>query len=218
MREFLIQALATLVGALSAFGLEELRRRRQERNKQIEHFKAALFVLLLHRTFLRTLHAQHLEPARDNPVRAYAMKAIIAAPPSERLDVSGLAFLLSSKDAQLLNTLCVAESQYRTVVALVERRNAVNLTLQSKPEVTIEAPPGIVPGSLQDLRAVAGPMLSRQLEQLTDALYEHSEHAIRFNEECYREAVASYKRLFPGATMFGVEDMPIGQSSNTAPR
>lgn len=212
LSDFAEQALATLVGALAAFGLEALRRHRRERQVRIEHFKQALFVLILQRTFLRTLQVQQLAPLRENPIRAYALHPILAVPPHERFDLPSLAFLLSSKEAQLLNTLGVAESQYRTVVALVQQRNALHLTFQARLEA-VRAVTGAVEGTLDDIRAVAGSMLSRQLEELTDALYSNTEHAIGFNRDCCVSAVASYKQLFPGHYMFGVEDLPVGDSA-----
>lgn len=212
--DFLAQALATLLGALAAFALEALRRRRAERERLIERFKAALFVLILHRQYLRNLHGQKLAPLRGSPVRAYALKPLLTVPPDEKLDVTTLAFLLSTKDAQLLNSLALAESKFRTVVAQVHQRNVIHLALQSKPGVENGPPPGVVIGSLEDFRFIAGPTMSRQLEQCTDELYANCEDAIRFNETCYREAVDCYKRQFPGAPMFGVEDLPIGATSS----
>lgn len=209
LADFAEQALATLVGAIAAFGLEALRRHRKERQVQIEHFKQALFVLILQRTFLRILHAQQLTPLRDSPIRAYALRPILAVPPHERFDLPSLAFLLSSKEAQLLNTLGVAESQYRTVVALVQQRNALHLAFQARLEAN-RALTGAADGTVGDIRAVAGSMLSKQLEELTDALYTNTEHAIGFNRDCYVAAVASYRQLFPRQPMFGVEDLPVG--------
>src|SRR5207248_1171033 len=122
------------------------------------HFKEALFVLILQRTFLRTLQAQQLEPQRENPIRSYSLHPILMVPPDERFDLASLSFLLSSKEAQLLNTLGVAEAQYRTVVALIEQRNALHQTFQSRLE-DVRAATGVAEGTLDDIRTLAGPML-----------------------------------------------------------
>lgn len=116
-----------------------------------------------HRTFLRTLWAQQLEPLQNNPIRAYALHPILAVPAHERFDLPSLSFLLSSKEAELLNTVGVAESQYRTVVALVEQRNALHLVFQSRLEA-VRVATGLAEGTLDDIRSIAGPMLSRQIE------------------------------------------------------
>jgi hypothetical protein len=105
LKDFIVQAVATLVGALAAFALEALRRSREERQVQIERFKTALFVLILQRTFLRSLWTQHLEPLRESPIRAYALHPILAVPAHEVFDLPSLSFLLSGKEAELLNTL-----------------------------------------------------------------------------------------------------------------
>jgi hypothetical protein len=208
--EFAIQAFATLVGAAAAFGLEALRRRHERRYAQIEQFKAALFVLILHRTFLRTLHSQHLSPRREDPIRPYSLPPILVAPTHEHIDLLALSFLLSSKEAELLNKLGVAEAQYRTVVALVEQRNQLHLAVQAKLQAASDTT-GMSQGTLDDIRGIAGKMLSRQLEDLTNDLYRTTEHAIGFNRDVYVAAVSIFKRLFPKSSMFGVEDLPLSK-------
>ncbi|MGD1215327.1 MAG: hypothetical protein ABR861_10120 [Terriglobales bacterium] len=208
---FAIQAFATLIGAAAAFGLEALRRRHERQHAQIEQFKAALFVLILHRTFLRTLHAQQLMPQRDNPIRAYCLHPILVAPPYQRVDLPALSFLLSSKEAELLNKLGVAEAQYSCVVALVEQRNQLHLAFQARLQAA-SAATGISEGTLDDIRGIAGKVLGRQLEDLTDELYRTTEHAIGFNRDVYVAAVSSFRRLFPKSSMFGVEDLPLPKS------
>jgi mRNA-degrading endonuclease toxin of MazEF toxin-antitoxin module len=211
LTEFLIQAFATLVGAAAAFGLEALRRHHERQQTQIEQFKAALFVLILHRTFLRTLHAQQLMPQRENPIRSYSLYPILVAPPHGRVDLLALSFLLSSKEAELLNKLGVAEEQYRSVVALVEQRNQLHLAFQVRLQAASDAT-GISEVTPDDIRAIAGKMLARQLEDLTDELYRTTEHAIGFNRDVYETAVSSFKLLFPKSPMFGVEDLPLSKS------
>jgi len=177
---------------------------------QIERFKAALFVLILHRTFLRTLHAQHLMPRREDPIRAYSLHPILVAPPHESVDLLALSFLLSSKEGELLNKLGVGEAQYRSVVASVEQRNQLHLAFQARLQAA--AATGTSEGTLDDIRGIAGTMLCRQLEDLTGELYRTTEHAIGFNRDVYVAAVSSFKRMFPKSSMFGVEDLPLSKS------
>jgi hypothetical protein len=152
LAEFAIQAFATLIGATAAFGLEALRRRYEKRREQIEQFKAALFVLILQRTFLRTLYAQQLLPQCENPVRAYSIHPILIVPPHERFDLPALSFLLCSSEAELPNKLGVAEAQYRSVVTLVEQRNKLHLAFQAKLQAASTVN-GISEGTLEDIRA-----------------------------------------------------------------
>jgi hypothetical protein len=215
LADFFLGALATLVGALAAFGLEAWRRKRDERRSQAERFKTALFILILQRTFLRTLHSQQLDPKRDHPIRAYAIHTILGTPPLETLNAQALAFLLSTGEAELLNRLTAAEAKYRTLVAIVEDRNAAHLNFQEKLQAAQQATQ-VSEGTLDDLRRIAGPVIGSRLEQLTDELYDVAEDAIQFNRDVYVSAVQSYRRLFPGASMFGVEDLPLAEISNDA--
>jgi len=199
-----------LIGAGAAFALEALRRLHERRDAQIEQFKTALFVLILHRTFLRILNAQQLMPKRESSVRAYCLHPILIAPPHERVDLTALSFLLSSKEAELLNKLGVAEAQYRNVVALIEQRNQLHLVFQARVEA-VSVNTGLSEGTLDDIRGIAGQMLARQLEDLTDELYRTTEHAIGFNRDVYVAAVSSFRQLFPKSPMFGVEDLPLSK-------
>jgi hypothetical protein len=118
---------------------------------------------------------------------------------------------LVAKEAELLNKLGVAEAQYRSVVALVEQRNQLHLVFQARLQAA-NAATGMSEGTLEDVRGVAGKMLGRQLEDLTNELYRTTEHAIGFNRDVYVAAVSSFKRLFPKSSMFGVEDLPLSKS------
>jgi len=208
LADFIVRALATLVGALAAFGLAAWRQRREERRSQIEKFKTALFILILQRTYLRNLESQQLAPKREHPIRAYAIHPIVSVPSTDALDVRALAFLLSAGEGELLNRLTVAEAKYRTLVALVEARNAVHLSFQEKLEAAQQAMQ-VSEGTLDDIRRITGPVISKRLEQMTDDLYQLADDAIRFNRDVYVSAVTAYKRLFPEAAVFGVEDLPL---------
>lgn len=146
-------------------------------------------------------------PRREDPIRAYSLHPILVAPPHESVDLLALSFLLSSKEAELLNKLGIAEAQYRTVVALVEQRNQLHLAFQDRLQAA-----GTSEGTLDDIRGIAGKMLSRQLEEMTSEMYRTTEHAIGFNRDVYVAAVSSFKRLFPKSSMFGVEDLPLSKS------
>jgi hypothetical protein len=97
-------------------------------------------------------------------------------------------------------------------VALVEQRNQLHLAFQSRLEAA-----GTSEGTLDDIREIAGRMLSRQLEEMTSEMYRTVEHAIGFNRDVYVAAVSSFKRLFPTSSMFGVEDLPLSKSDADKP-
>lgn len=59
-------------------------------------------------------------------------------------------------------------------------------------------------------------MIGSRLEELTDELYALAVEAIQFNRDVYVSAVQSYRRLFPDAGMFGVQDLPLPQTSHDA--
>jgi hypothetical protein len=216
MNDFLIRALATLVGALAAFGLAAWREKRKERSQQIARFRSALFALLMQRTFLRNLKSQYLDAKRDLPIRAYGLHPAVGhVPPTETVDPESLAFLLGVAEGELLNRLVLAQSQCQGVVALLAARNPAHMSFQEKLEVAQQSRQ-VQEGTIDDLRAIAGTSLRAQLERMTDDLYRFTDDAIDSNRDVYVAAVAAFRRLFPEAGLFGVEDVPLGSQKNGA--
>lgn len=209
MVDFAIRALSTLVGALAAFALAAWREKRRERDQRIQSFKSSLFVLLMQRTFLRNLKGQYLDPMRDHPIRAYTLHPSVAhVVPAESLNLDSLAFLLVVEQAELVNHLLVAQARYQSVIALLEARNAAHASFQDKLEA-VHASRQLTQGTLDDIRSIAGKALSARLEPMSDELFGFTDEAIETNRAVYVAAVAAFRQMFPGAAMFGVEDVPL---------
>ena len=93
---------------------------------------------------------------------------------------------------------------------MVEARNAVHLSFQAKLEAAQQATHDSE-GTPDDLRRIAGNVISSRLEQLTDALFRDVDDAILFNRDVCVSVKESLKRLFPKAVSLGLEDLPLSQ-------
>jgi hypothetical protein len=202
--------LGALAGALTAFTLAGRRLREERRSTRIEKFHAALFVLNLQRNFMRNLREQHLMPYRADERRAYAIPHLVAVPPTAAVDVDALAFLLGVGQGELLNQLTLAETQYQTLVALIEARNATHLAIQARAEAAIAGGGSLPADDLEAFRVVAGKSLSAQIEQRTEALYRMVDDGIKFNRELYASAEAAFRRLFPRVKLFQLKELALG--------
>ena len=215
MGDFVIRALATLVGALAAFGLAWVRLLYERRTDQIEKLKTAIFVLILQREFLRNVRAQRLVPAQGHPLGAFAIPPILAAPPTDTVSVTPLAYLLANGEAEIISYLTLADAKYRSVASLIEARNKVHYAFQEKLAASPQGVPGAT-GTLDDVRRIAGLAISGQIEQMTGDLLANTDDAITFNKEAIEKAFACFKRQFPRARHFGVEDIPLVESPSHA--
>ena len=180
----------------------------EERRRRALELKKALFALILQRTYLRNIAAQELAPMRDNPIRAYAVHPILAVPPGHSFTVEPLAFLLGVGGGELLNRLANAEAQYRSVVALIDARNEVHKKFQARLEAAQIAEPQ-VSGTIDDIRRIAGPAVSKTLERMTDDLYSFTDKAVGANGELCVGIAEAFRRLFPKEELFGVEDLQL---------
>lgn len=208
--DFLIRALATLVGALVAFGLAGWRQKDELRNAQAEKVETALFVLMLQREFLLNLHHQHLVPNQRSPVRAFQITIVLAEPALGAVDLRTLAFLLNVRQGGLLHHLTKAEAWYRSLLALLEARNADHRAFQEKLHEAEKAGdlPTDAPVSLEELKRAAGFVLANRLVKLTNDLYEMTDEALRFNRMTSELAEQAHKKLFPDRYLFRFEELP----------
>ena len=205
--DLLIQAFATLVGALAAFGLEALRKNKEKQREQVQQMKAGVFTLVSQRTFLVNMLSQHLEPLRENPGRHFLLRPTWHAAPTDALDVQALGFLLSKGDPDLLNRLVITEAKYKTFLTVLERRNATHIRFQERLEVSANST-GASSASFSDLARIAGPRASSELRESTNSLFELVEDAIDSNRKACDGLSDAVKTLYPKEKMFTVRDLP----------
>jgi len=208
LSEFLVQASATLAGAGAAFGLEAWRQRRREKADKQASIKRALFVLVSQRSFLRNLEAQHLHELRGQSHRAFLLRPVYAVPSSLSIDLSALTFLLELPDKNVLPRIELADLRFRTVLGLLDERNRVYLEFQRRVEVSQvgETTNRI---AIDDLRRIIGPVLSAQLEQLTDHLLDTSEAALESNRAAAELTDSAFRSAFPKDKLFRTQDIPL---------
>ena len=102
MTEFIVQVIATLLGALAAFELERQRQLRDERRDRIATLRQTLFILMERREFLLNLRRQALDPMQDHQMRTFALHPFRAVLPASTAPIDRLAFLLEgSGEVQL---------------------------------------------------------------------------------------------------------------------
>lgn len=206
--DFAVQATATLVGASAAFMLESFRQRRREQRDKIQEVKAALYALLSRRSFLRNLATQHLEPLRNDPHRAFMLVPITAAPSAIDMDLSKLTFLLDLRDKELLQHIEIADLRFRTVVSLIEQRNALHLEFQQRMEQA-QLKSGEATFAGDQVRDLAGPLVTARLQSLTDLLFAATDDALESTLSTYRRAEVAFLAEFPKERLWHVEEREL---------
>lgn len=207
LTSFLIQAGATLAGAFAAFRLEARHQDQREARDRLASLKRAIFTLASQRTFIINLKGQQLDALTGDARRAFLLQPIAVLPARLVLDVGALTFLLDTVDADLLNAIDVADLRFRTVVGVLEKRSRVHENFQQRFEA-VQVSTGLDVIDLESLRRAVGPVVSSQLEQLTDELYTLTESALTMNRDVHGRIELAFGRLYPGEKLFVVEELP----------
>lgn len=202
---FFVQAGATLVGALVAFELERQRQKRSERRQRVNGLHRALFVFVLQRSFMLNIKQQALEPHRTDPFRTFTVRPSPMTPPAAAIDRDSLAFLLDDREADLLYRVMNADLWFSTLISVVRDRNVVHAQFQQRLE---EVQRNLKREfNIDEFKTAVGPLLSKSLEDLTNALYEINDRALKENEEAAALARQYVRRKFPNEHLFTVDDL-----------
>ena len=212
MKELLVQAIASLagalVGALAAFQLEARRQRGKEQQGRIDRLNKAIFSLGMQRNYLVNLKRQQLDPYREHPLRAF-LPAVLQSPMTSSIEWTELTFLLNDpSQGDLLNRFALSDDGFRTVVGLVETRREMHSRFQERLDLWKKENPDVPDelGLALITRAVGMP-LSVQLTNVTDHLYESVERALTANRSIYTRMTSAFVRLFPKKKHVKVEEL-----------
>jgi hypothetical protein len=121
MMEFAWSLAGAFFGALAAFLLEALRRRREKRERNYEAVLRTQSVLLSQGNSLMNIRVQM--EASSGPNLFDHLKHAIFGLTQQEIDFHDLAFVGKGRDPQLLIELDVAQESYRYVTRLIELRN-----------------------------------------------------------------------------------------------
>jgi hypothetical protein len=212
---FLVQALATLIGAVAAFALEAARQARLDKRQQeqeradetqnrVGQIRRALFSLMEQREFVINLKTQMLDPLADNPGRAYLLHPFTAKGPELPFPVEGLWFLLDS-EGELLHKLVNADLRFRSLLSGIDHRNSLHLDFQQRLEpLQRRSTSGeITLGEIRD----AMPVLFSHLRDVTDALYDQADRTLAMNREAFNLTREFAGKAFPGQKLLKVEEL-----------
>jgi hypothetical protein len=196
---------SAFLGTTSAFLLERYRRRHQlrDREKAIaaarsdRHFESLLGaqgVLLAQANSLAAFLAQF--PTGANPFDN--LKHIFVGFSKQSIDLSGLAFLGSSHNPQLIVDLDVADASYRMAVDTAALRNTLLDDFFNHKEtevVTFDEETGAV-------RAKGNPIIMRNLRQANQISFDAMKRAQELNTETSNKLAIFAKKVFPKEQKF----------------
>jgi hypothetical protein len=206
---------AALLGAHSAFRLENHRRKSDERKKQIKAGDYAIFVLGRYLNELVVYQRQTIDPTRDYLARIVAMmptQEILSE--NLAIDVAELHFLVDAGCPTLLYELLVQESHFRHIVAAINERSELH---RGPVQKAIEAA-GIKEGedfTLDYLRNVLGDQIFLTLERSTDEIIKSTDKAVKTLAQESEELRSALKVIFPKAKFiqFSVDDDAVQQQN-----
>lgn len=170
----LVAALAALTasfaGAWAAFSLENCRRSREERQRQLGATNRALYTLFQYWNTLEQYRKEVVEPYRE---RRDAWLNLAANPVSpitlHSFKADDLQFLLQAGKPQVFAELMIEEQRFNLAVGLIRERSA--LVLQQVFPRMAQAGFGVgTPATETDVESVLGVDVTHKLKTLTEAI------------------------------------------------
>lgn len=207
-----MQAFAAGFGAWAAFRFEARREARSQEGDDADAIREALFALLSQRNFLLNLNKQLIEPFAQHPERFLVMPALAVTPAFREITLTRLTFLLGTEHAGVLSDIDLADARFKTFVSTLETRNRLHLELQERMS---RAAPERRTATLEELTAVVGPAIVKQLRDATESLCKMGPLAAKDNETAYALLEEALRKLYPEARVPKLQEAQ--QSKQIAP-
>ena len=191
----IVTVAAAFIGAWAAFGLENARRKREERRTRFSAGKHAQFVLIDQYTFLANVRRQLLNHFENDPDRWRHIPAMVVERRDVRIDIEALVYLLDTPDPNLLQSLTLGEADF--LIASRELCDRNDLFRQFEEHRAELAGQGNEPATFDDFaRAIPGSLV-KDLRKWTDLLYGKIDEALQANAVNYEWLKQCLSREFP---------------------
>ncbi|MFM9382456.1 hypothetical protein [Pseudomonas sp. UV AK001] len=206
-----LPAAATLIAAYAGvwFGASLTRAAalEEERKRRIGIGARAMFTLWRQVNVVAQIQIDYVNEYRDSPSAPIGLPPI-SYPMDEtgRLNIDGLAFFLDLGNAQILETLSIAEQRFLDAIDTIKRRSTLHL-VEVQPVLERIIPKG-GPLPYAVLEAELGPRLFSLLIAQTRSLIVKVDDAVITLDKAATELYAALKKEFPDAK-FPQPSLPI---------
>ncbi len=191
MTEFIAAVAGVFFGALVTFCVErykDYQRRREEQHGAIVRTQLALIGQL---DTVSNIRRQHLNPLRTDPQRELKLIRFHMTEGSLRVSFDSIAFLLMTKDPNLVMTVYSAEQTYLSAMDCLKQRNDAYEILHRNSGIEGMNSTGVCRIVVKDPRDI------KLLKDTTDNLYTTIDNAC---ERCETQIVELFKvgkKIFP---------------------
>jgi hypothetical protein len=192
-----VTLVASFSGAWAAFGLENNRRIREERLRQIGAANRAIYTLFQYWNTLEQYRKEVLEPFRNRPD---AWLNLAATPVNhgslQSFNADDLQFLLQCEHPQIFAELMLEEQRSNLALGLIRERS--NLVIQQAfPRMAQAGFEVGKPRSLEEIEKALGVDVTHQLKALTTAIYKHIDEDISSLRGAHDELRNAMRRIHP---------------------
>lgn len=197
--------VSTFLGAWAAFALENRRRKREEKEKNVGAANRAVHTVFSMWNVLEQFRKESLESMRGRH-DAWLNLAAHPAPPVDdfKFRADDLQFLLQTSHANLFATLLLEEQRFRLAMDLIRARS--NLILEHVFPAMASA--GFAVGKPADQAKVEqaiGIDTTHKLKQLTAAIYTNVDEDLISLRNIYDQLSQAMKKDFPKHKLIGLE-------------
>jgi hypothetical protein len=187
-------AFGAFFGSLSAFYLGRVQQRNDRRQKQHGALIATQYALMSQWNIVEAIRVQHLEDLRSDPIRFTKLKLYWFPMAPTFVPFADLAFVLETKDPNLLHEIQLAEQNYRACAQALQIRNQELQKFYDNPRVSHH---------IRDFETGAGASRAADrdlifLRQSTDGLYIAVDRALPRLVAVIEKLEKLIKSMFPG--------------------
>lgn len=174
MAEFLTSGVVALggafAGAYAAFHLERCERKKRAEESEKIAGNNALFVLSKFVNDLIAVRRQFIDPHRDDPGRAFTIRASLQFPnPTLRIDAQSLAFLIADAEPQLLMNVLIHEDKFTTCISAINARSKMHLE-DVQPRLEAAGLRFDQPISGEEVLKALGPRITKSMQDTTEEM------------------------------------------------
>lgn len=191
--------LATFLGALFAFMLQNKREKDKELNNNVAALNKVQINLVQQLNALTIFNKDFIQPYKDHPLNWVAVPAAPHRNYSHlKIDGGSLSFLIEKDSSFLISKILVTEEHFQEVMNLINIRSEAHVgKLQKKLEQIGFKEGEPFEKSLEDVENFLGVCLVGEMKRLTTGLISTTENAIKAHEEMIKEIKAIGTKIFP---------------------
>ena len=197
--------LAAFFGAKFAFQLQTEKQEKDRIYDEVKYGNKAIFEIIRTYNKFVSIRNQFIDPQRNNPLRHYFILPITGVDAHvTNIDFDSLAFLINTKDPDILNKLSAFQQEANSTIEVINQRSKMHFdVIQHAVEIAEKTHGSRL--SEQQIDAEVGNRYKTVIKSSTDIMVECVDSVIALSEEHVKNLSELLKSTYKGHTIIKME-------------